>query len=201
MARDFLVYCQCWSESMHHHHDAEEQTFFPEVEKITQVNGIMEQNVEQHRAFTPGFDKFYEYCKTCPSKSYDGEKLRGLVEAFADPLTQHLYDEVETLRALDKYDSDSGKIRQAYQRFEKSLMAIDNVKRFLIRACFWLLTCHSIELRLWSSVLQTGVLRAVYTTSRLCRFLCLMSLTTYLACGTVGYGVSIQARAGEIAEN
>jgi hypothetical protein len=92
----------------------------------------------------PGFDQFYEYCKTCPRKNYDGEKLRSLVQAFATPLTKHLYDEIETLRALDKYDSE--KIRQAYWRFEKSLMATDNVRQILIGVDFRSLTYSSIAL-------------------------------------------------------
>ena len=124
--RDFLTYCQCWCESMHHHHDAEEKFFFPSIESISNVQGIMERNVEQHRAFTPGFDLFQEYARTCLPQDYDGQKIRNLIEAFAEPLTQHLHDEIETLRGLDVYDS--GCIRQAYQRFEKTLMATDNVR-------------------------------------------------------------------------
>jgi hemerythrin-like domain-containing protein len=142
VARDFLIYCQCWSESMHHHHDAEEAIFFPDIENITRIKGVMEQNVEQHRAFTPGFDKFYEYCKTCPPKNYDGKKLRSLVQGFAEPLTKHLSDEIESLKALDKYDSE--KIRQAYRRFEKSLMATDNVRHIPLRVDFRSLTYSSI---------------------------------------------------------
>ena len=46
MIRDFLTYCQRWSESMHHHHDAEEEYFFSSIEKITEVEGLMERNVE-----------------------------------------------------------------------------------------------------------------------------------------------------------
>lgn len=125
VARDFLTYCQCWSESMHHHHDAEEKEFFTSIEAISGVEGLMIQNVEQHRAFTPGFELFESYCRTCPPAEYDGQKLKSLVEGFAEPLTRHLYDEIDTLRALDKYDS--ARIRQAYQRLEKLLMATDNV--------------------------------------------------------------------------
>lgn len=125
--RDFLTYCQCWGESMHHHHDAEEKEFFPDIESISGKKGIMERNIEQHRAFTPGFDVFQEYVRTCPPASYDGGKIRSLIEAFAEPLSQHLHDEIETLQGLDAYES--GRIRQAYQRLEKSLMATDNVRR------------------------------------------------------------------------
>ncbi len=111
---------------MHHHHDAEEHDFFPTIEQISNAPGIMQHNIEQHRAFTPGFDLFQAYARTCPPKDYDGQKLRSLIEAFAEPLTQHLHDEIETLRALDVYDS--GRVRHAYQRLEKTLMATDNVR-------------------------------------------------------------------------
>lgn len=114
---------------MHHHHEAEETNFFPSIELISGVEGLMERNVEQHRAFTPGFDRFQEYSRTCLPKDYDGRKIRSLIQDFAEPLTQHLHDEIETLRALDMYDS--GRIRQAYQRFEKILMATDNVRHTL----------------------------------------------------------------------
>ena len=115
---------------MHHHHDAEEQEFFPSIEHITDVRGLMERNVEQHRAFTPGFDLFMEYSRTCLPKDYDGQRVRSLIDAFAEPLTRHLHDEIETLRALDTYDS--ARIRQAYRRFEKLLMDTDNVRRAFI---------------------------------------------------------------------
>ena len=127
--RDFLTYCQCWCESMHHHHDAEETVFFPSIELISEVQGIMERNIEQHRAFTPGFDLFQEYTRTCLPEDYDGQKIRSLIEDFAEPLTKHLHEEIETLRGLDVYDS--GRIRQAYQNFEKTVMATDKVRRTL----------------------------------------------------------------------
>lgn len=124
--KDFLIYCQCWSESMHHHHDCEEEIFFPSIVQIAGVQDIMDRNIEQHRSFTPGFDLFQEYARTCLPKDYDGAKLRSLVEGFAEPLTRHLHDEIDTLRALDAYDSE--RVRQAYKRLEKSLMATDNVR-------------------------------------------------------------------------
>lgn len=130
IVRDFLTYCQCWCESMQHHHDAEEKDFFPSIEAISGVQGIMERNIEQHRAFTPGFELFYEYSRTCLPKDYDGSKIKSLIEDFAEPLTRHLHDEIDTLRALDTYDS--GRVRQAYQHFEKLLMATDNVRHALI---------------------------------------------------------------------
>jgi hemerythrin-like domain-containing protein len=123
--KDFLIYAQCWGESMEHHHHSEENIFFPSIEQLTGVPGIMEQNKEQHRAFTPGFERLYEYARTCASKDFDGNEFRSLIEGFAEPLHKHLEDEIATLRALDKYDSQQ--VRQAYRRLEKELMNTDNV--------------------------------------------------------------------------
>jgi hypothetical protein len=111
---------------VHHHHDAEEEVLFPGIEAIANVPGIMEGNIEQHRAFTPGFDSFQEYSRTCLPKDYDGEKIRSLIQGFAEPLTRHLHDEIATLRSLDKYDS--ARIREVDQRFLKAVMATDNYR-------------------------------------------------------------------------
>jgi len=111
---------------MHHHHDGEEEIFFPEVEKITTIKRLMEGNVEQHRAFTPRFEAFDAYVKTCAPEDYDGRKVRELIDAFATPLHRHLVDEIDTLGALDRYDSEE--IRGAYKRFEKSAKDADMVK-------------------------------------------------------------------------
>lgn len=92
---------------MHHHHDVEQAIFSPDIEKITKIKGIMENNIEQHPAFAPVSERFYKNCKTCPFRNYDEEKLRSIVQAFTEPLTKHLYDEIETLRALDKYDNET----------------------------------------------------------------------------------------------
>ncbi|KAJ3549664.1 hypothetical protein NM208_g389 [Fusarium decemcellulare] len=124
--QDFLTYCQCWCESMHHHHDAEEDLFFPSIEQITNSPGIMERNIQQHQAFTPGFNLFHEYARSCLPADYDGQKIKNLIEAFGKVLTQHLHDEIETLRGLDVYNSE--RIRKAYQRFEKELMNTDNYR-------------------------------------------------------------------------
>ncbi|KAK3629412.1 hypothetical protein LTR56_018076 [Elasticomyces elasticus] len=124
--RDLQTYCQCWCEDVHHHHDAEETNFFPAIERITGIEGLMERNVEQHRAFTPGFEQFEKYVRNCSPKDFDGQKLRGLIEDFAEPLNIHLKEEIDTLRDLDKYDSKQ--IQEAYRQFEKILMSGDSYR-------------------------------------------------------------------------
>jgi hemerythrin-like domain-containing protein len=181
-ARDFLTYCQCWSESMHHHHDAEEKAFFPDIEAISGVEGLMETNVEQHRAFTPGFEAFEAYCRSCEPGEFDGQKLRSLVEGFAEPLVKHLHDEIGTLRGLGEYDS--GRVREAYRRFEKLLMDTDTVGPFsLVRGTIHVETAAnpsclffflSNESRLWSLAPPTAISRMACMTFLLCLSLCRM---------------------------
>jgi hypothetical protein len=65
----------------------------------------------------------------CVPENYDGGRLRSLIEAFAEPLIQHLHDEIDTLRGLDVYDSAC--VRQAFKRLEKKLMDTDNVSAFV----------------------------------------------------------------------
>jgi hypothetical protein len=89
------------------------------------VKGLMERNIEQHRAFTPGFEAFHAYAKECSVQDFDGGKVRSLVEGFAEPLTKHLREEIETLKELKTYESE--KVKQAYKAFEKRLMDTDNV--------------------------------------------------------------------------
>lgn len=95
--RDFLTYCQCSYESMHHHHDIEEEHFFPQIEKIASVPGLMQANVEQHQAFTPGFEAFDAFVRTCQPENYDGTRIKELVDAFATTLHRV---EIETTGAL-----------------------------------------------------------------------------------------------------
>ena len=56
----------------------------------------MSHNLEQHRAFQEGSEKFENYLKqVCAGKEkFDAEKLKSLLVAFGDPLVEHLRDEV-----------------------------------------------------------------------------------------------------------
>jgi len=70
---------------------------FPEAEK--RVPGSMTSNMDQHRAFHPGLealDTFAQHAQTDPS-TYEGEKLRTIVEQFGSSFVQHLHDEIPTL--------------------------------------------------------------------------------------------------------
>ena len=78
--------------TLHQHHHGEEKFIFP----FLQTKLDMAHNLEQHEGFQAGMDAFEEYMKKVQSKkeAFDGEKTRELLKAFADPLVQHLHEEV-----------------------------------------------------------------------------------------------------------
>lgn len=45
---DFLNYCSAWHMTLKGHHDAEEEVYFPGIEKATGVKGIMDSEVDEH---------------------------------------------------------------------------------------------------------------------------------------------------------
>jgi hemerythrin-like domain-containing protein len=102
---NFLQYCEAWAYTTHAHHDNEENTEFPLIEKLTKEKGIMERNIVQHKDFLPGLTEFEEYVQGCKEEGrlYDGNRLKQIVEKFGGLLQKHLADEIETLEDLDKF--------------------------------------------------------------------------------------------------
>jgi hypothetical protein len=111
------------------HHDAEEAVLFPEIEKVTGEEGIMNRNVEQHHGFLPGLEAWSQYSSDCmkkegPSK-FDATQFTKLIGSFAPQLVAHLAEEIPTLLALDKYDIAA--VKKAFQNFDKHMMSKSDV--------------------------------------------------------------------------
>lgn len=101
----FAGYSLCFLAAVHDHHHGEESIIFP----FFQTKLDMAHNREQHEALHAGMDVLEEYMNQVfiGTEKYDGEKTRELLKAFADPLVQHLHDEIPTiseeqLRLLDE---------------------------------------------------------------------------------------------------
>jgi len=77
------------------------------VEKLTGVKGLMDGNLEQHKAFHGGLEVFDGYVNQvlAGKEKYDGGKVVELIDAFGKALTEHLSDEIPTLLALKEYSS------------------------------------------------------------------------------------------------
>lgn len=91
---------------MHHHHSMEEELFFPAIEVYTGEKGIMEINVNQHAAFEAGVERFRVYVFETTPETYDGKKLKEIIDGFGPVLTKHLTEEIGSLLALDKFGGD-----------------------------------------------------------------------------------------------
>ncbi|KAI9844584.1 MAG: hypothetical protein M1838_002108 [Thelocarpon superellum] len=105
---DFLRYIGFFTGWLDEHHHAEEEYFFPQVERLTGVEGFMEELVTQHHSFTPGLEQLREYAAETKPEVYDGRTVRAIVDAFAEPLRKHLVEEVQILLGLEKYDGPTG---------------------------------------------------------------------------------------------
>ena len=123
--QDLLQYSLFWEIFVHDHHDGEETVFFPEVEKVTGVKGIMDRNIEQHHIFEPGMKLWGEYAADCMKKEgsekFDVSKFKALIDGFAPALVQHLTDEIPTMLSLDKYDMVG--IRKSWDLWDKHMQS------------------------------------------------------------------------------
>lgn len=99
-ASDFITYCQCWSEFIHNHHECEEASYFPLIEKAVGSAGMADENVEQHEAFMEGLHEFDRYlCKATPM-TFSGATVLQILDSFAAKLQIHLTDEIVWIQSL-----------------------------------------------------------------------------------------------------
>jgi len=90
--QDFTGYALEVLQVIHEHHETEEAFMFPPLEGKVDMNI----NVEQHRKFEDGMEKFESYVKAARNgeQGYDSERWRYLLQEFATPLIFHLGEEV-----------------------------------------------------------------------------------------------------------
>ena len=98
----FLQYSYCLFNSIEVHHKLEETHFFPEVERIAEKPGLMEENVAQHHAFYDSMYAMRDWIQECidGKETYDAVRMRELIDVFAPVLRTHLSDEIDTLEKL-----------------------------------------------------------------------------------------------------
>lgn len=121
---DFVTFCDAWSCVLHSHHAAEETVYFPLLETLCSAKnkGVLGKNHAEHETFLPGLFAFDVYISGVKDdgKEYNGEKLRGLIDAFAPALVTHLKNEIVLLESLaddESIDWDSlGKAMAAHSK-------------------------------------------------------------------------------------
>jgi hemerythrin-like domain-containing protein len=101
----FCKYMLTWHTLLHAHHDGEEEMLFPFLEKATGVKGIMDANLNQHKAFHEHLDSLKNYAEAVlgGTEKFSGDKIVAIVDALGPVLTRHLNDEIPTLLGLRQY--------------------------------------------------------------------------------------------------
>lgn len=120
--QDLLLLVKLWCDEVTSHHTAEEVKLFPDIERLTGIEGFMEANIEQHHEFYPGLDALRAFAENRTVKTYNGKELQLIIEDFGEVLQRHLRDEIDTLMKLDAY-SDEGLrnvLEEAHQHALKS---------------------------------------------------------------------------------
>ena len=99
----------------------EEENFFPMIEEYTGVKGIMETNVHQHAAFGAGLERFKNYVFEATPETFDGRRVKEIIDGFGSVLRIHLTEEIDSLLALDKYGGD--KLEKCYRELDAKILA------------------------------------------------------------------------------
>ena len=102
---DFANFAYAWSLMIMEHHEFEETTAFPDINRLTGIDGLMDANVSEHELFHTELNKFQEYIELVRSEKadLDGAKLCAIIDAFMPILRQHLENEITTLVQLKEY--------------------------------------------------------------------------------------------------
>jgi len=112
---DFVDYAREWSVLLHVHHHGEENHMFPEIDKALNGKDIMERNVQQHRLFDEGVNRYDQYLEQVrrPTKGVErvgeekflyGPELCEIIESFGTILVSHLNEEIGTILSLRAWD-------------------------------------------------------------------------------------------------
>ena len=104
---DFSNFAYQWGNMLEEHHRAEEESFFPEMNSIVGIPGLMDANVQQHQLFHHGIESYNKYLSLVKEGQvpFEGQKLKGIIDDFMPVLRTHLNDEITTLVSLEQYEN------------------------------------------------------------------------------------------------
>lgn len=105
-ATQLLQYSQIICEMIETHHEWEETSYFPAIEAFAKQPGILQQNIEQHKAFEQGIHNFSEYCKATSKDEYTTSTFQALIDEFSQPLNKHFHEEPALFYSLGPLDSE-----------------------------------------------------------------------------------------------
>ena len=103
---DFVNFAKAWSNFIHEHHEFEETVAFPDINRVTGQDGLMDANIEEHEVFHAGLHEFQEYIRNVQAEKIelDGARMRLIIDGFMPVLRKHLENEIYTLIDLQKFE-------------------------------------------------------------------------------------------------
>ena len=104
---NFLFGCEANIEVLHHHHMAEESTFFPSLIEITGDPKFCDGESDQHRVFDSSVKDFENYIRSVKPQDFKAKTFKHLLKQFADPLQVHLTSELDMLIRIAPYEATS----------------------------------------------------------------------------------------------
>lgn len=122
--RDFLIYCQCWCDTLKHHHDIEEEVYFPAIDAFSGEKGLMNDNIKGHAAFSGGLDQLAQYVYNAEKdiSLFSAKELKRMINIFAPAFMAHMVDEIPTLLELETYGNEEAALKM-FQDTEAIIVA------------------------------------------------------------------------------
>jgi hypothetical protein len=132
--QDFIGYARSWSEFVHHHHQAR-RAVISSYRRSVSIRGIIDENVEQYRAFEKVLKIFDEYLSSVTGTTFNGLKLNS-IDTFTPCLMQHLRDEIFTIMGLARFGTkvDIAAINEKVAIKSLAQLSTDTVLPFFVTA-------------------------------------------------------------------
>lgn len=159
---DFANFAYKWAMILQEHHDVEEEKVFPRINEVTGVPGLMDANVDEHKAFHDGFEVYIEYLDKvrAEKEEFDGERLVSIIDSFAPVLRDHLENEIDSLLALDKYSDKCDWGKWFKQIVDEIVTTAMKRSEYRVSCCCCLPGMYLVEettSRDWTKTQLTGV--------------------------------------------
>ncbi|KAK0737800.1 hemerythrin HHE cation binding domain-containing protein [Schizothecium vesticola] len=124
----FTRFILAWHTLISVHHAGEEELFFPAVERMTGVVGVMDKEKGEHEQFHAGLDALKGYVDAVVKgeEKWDGGRVVQVVEGFGGVLRGHLKGEIESLEGLRRFGEEKmkGVMKAAEEEAEAGMKAL-----------------------------------------------------------------------------
>lgn len=123
----FTRFILAWHTMITIHHSGEEALFFPAVERMSGVVGVMDKEKGEHEQFHAGLDALKGYVDAVVKgeEAWDGGRVVEIAEGFGGVLRGHLSGEVQSLEGLRRFGEErmSGVMKAAEEEAEAGMVS------------------------------------------------------------------------------